>query len=167
MTGRSDAELVDLAVRIQAVCLERGLTVSTAESCTGGLVGHLLTEVAGSSGYYQGGAVVYSDALKGDVLGVPAEALGKHGAVSAQVAVAMADGARRRFRTSVSVAVTGVAGPFGGSAAKPVGLTYVAAADAAGHDVRRFVWAADRSGNKRESARAALELLLERVSSSA
>lgn len=161
----ADDRFVDLARRIQAACLERGLTVSTAESCTGGLVGHLLTEVAGSSGYYQGGAVVYSDALKADVLGVSRETLDRHGAVSAQVAVAMADGARRRFRTSVSVSVTGVAGPSGGSAAKPVGLTYIAAADGAGHDVRRFNWDADRSGNKRESARAALELLLERVSS--
>ena len=165
MTSPADEVLVEIARRIQAVCLERGLTVSTAESCTGGLVGHVLTEVAGSSGYYQGGAVVYSDALKGDVLSVSREALERHGAVSAQVAVAMAEGARRRFGTSISVSVTGIAGPSGGSPAKPVGLTYIAAADEAGHDVRRFHWAADRSGNKRESARAALELLLERVSS--
>jgi PncC family amidohydrolase len=161
----SDDELVDIARRIQAACLELGLSVSTAESCTGGLVGHLITEVAGSSGYYQGGVVAYTDALKRQLLDVPGETLEKHGAVSAQVAVAMAEGARSRFGATVGVAVTGIAGPDGGTASKPVGLTYVATSDAHGHDVRRSLWSADRSGNKRESARAALELLLERVSS--
>ena len=94
---------------------------------------------------------------------MPAETLERHGAVSAQTAVAMADGARRRYGATLAVAVTGIAGPEGGSASKPVGLTYVAIADAAGHDVRRHQWEADRRGNKLESARAALELVLERL----
>ena len=143
--------------------LERGLTLATAESCTGGLVGHLLTEVAGSSGYFRGGLISYSDALKVAELGVPHETLERHGAVSAQTCVAMADGARLRYGTDLAIAVTGIAGPDGGSAAKPVGLTYVAVAGAAGHDLRRHVWAGDRSANKLASARAAIELLLERL----
>jgi PncC family amidohydrolase len=119
--------------------------------------------VPGSSGYYRGGIVCYSNELKQDELAVPAETLKHHGAVSAQVAVAMAEGARRRYGADVAVAVTGIAGPDGGTPAKPVGLTYVALADQAGHDVRRHQWHGDRSANKRDSARAALELLLERL----
>jgi PncC family amidohydrolase len=123
----------------------------------------VLTEVAGSSAYYVGGLVSYSNALKLRELGVPAETIERHGAVSAQTAVAMAEGARRRYDAALAVSVTGIAGPEGGSAHKPVGLTYVAVADANGHDVRRFVWHGDRHGNKLASARACLELVLERV----
>lgn len=155
--------LVGLARALRSRCVGRSLTVATAESCTGGLVGHLLTEVPGASDYYAGGVVAYSDAIKRRALDVPDEVLGRHGAVSAQVAVAMADAARRVHATDLAVAVTGIAGPAGGSAAKPVGLTYVAVADGQGHDVRRFLWTGDRTENKRESARAALELLLERL----
>lgn len=155
--------LVALAERLQAICLERGITVGTAESCTGGLVAHILTEVAGSSGYVRGAIISYADDVKADVLGVPVDVLAAHGAVSAQVARAMAVGARRRLAVDVAVAITGIAGPGGGSVAKPVGLTYVSVADGAGTDVRRCLWTGDRSANKRDSARAALELLLERV----
>jgi PncC family amidohydrolase len=157
------ADLTRTAAVLQGICLERGYTVATAESCTGGLVGHAITEVAGSSAYYVGGAVVYSDAMKRAMLGVGEEALEHHGAVSAQVAVAMADGARRRFDATVGVAVTGIAGPGGARPGKPVGLTYVAVADADGHDVRRFVWSGDRSENKLASADAALRSLVERL----
>jgi nicotinamide-nucleotide amidase len=155
--------LVAIAQRVHAACLDSGLTLATAESCTGGLIGHLLTEIAGSSGYYAGGVITYSDALKRRLLDVPDATLQAHGAVSAQTAVAMADGVRRAFGTDLSVAATGIAGPAGGSAHKPVGLTYVAVADASGHDVRRFLWAGDRSENKLASAVAALELLLDRL----
>lgn len=158
-----DDALVDLCRRVQAACLEKGLSLATAESCTGGLIGHLLTEIAGSSGYYAGGAITYGDALKRNVLAVTEATLNAHGAVSAQTAVAMADGARTTFGTDLAVAVTGIAGPSGGSANKPVGLTYVAVSDAAGHDVRRFSWSGDRSENKRASAGAALELVLDRL----
>ena len=140
-----------------------GATLATAESCTGGLVGHLLTEVAGSSEYFLGGVVAYSDEVKRRSLDVPDAAIEHHGAVSAQVAVAMAEGARARLGADVAAAVTGIAGPAGGTEAKPVGLTYVAVADAGGHDVRRYTWAGGRSENKLESARAALELVLERL----
>jgi PncC family amidohydrolase len=143
--------------------LERGLTLATAESCTGGLVGYVLTEVSGSSGYYVGGLVSYSDALKEQHLGVDAATLEKHGAVSAQTCVAMAVGAREEYRADVGIAVTGIAGPDGGTDTKPIGLTYVGVADADGNDVRRFVWAGDRHANKVASADAVLRMLLERL----
>jgi PncC family amidohydrolase len=159
MTG----PLVGLAERLQGVCLGRGLTVAVAESCTGGLVGHLITEVAGSSGYFLGGSIVYGDVVKESQLGVSSDVLVSHGAVSAQVAVAMAQGVRERLGADVAVAVTGIAGPEGGSPSKPVGLTYVAVADASGSEVQRYTWSGDRTANKLSSAEAALEMLLARV----
>ena len=161
----TDDRLVALAERLYTVCVDRGLTVATAESCTGGLVAHAITEIAGSSAYFLGGFVTYADDAKREQLGVPAELLVSHGAVSAQVARAMAEGARSRLATTVAVSITGIAGPGGGSDEKPVGLTYVAVADPAGADVRRHLWSGDRSANKRDSAAAALELLLERLGS--
>jgi PncC family amidohydrolase len=159
----TDDRLVALADRLYRVCVERDLTVSAAESCTGGLVAHAITEIAGSSAYFLGAFVTYADDVKRDQLGVPAELLAAHGAVSAQVARAMAEGARARLGTDLAVAITGIAGPGGGSEEKPVGLTYVAVADGDGADVRRYLWTGDRSANKRESAAAALALLLERL----
>jgi PncC family amidohydrolase len=155
--------LVELASRVLAACIERGLTLGTAESCTGGLVAHLLTEVPGSSAALRGGIVAYADAVKQQQLGVPSEVLGAHGAVSAQVALAMAVGVRTRLGTDLGVSVTGIAGPDGGTPAKPVGLVYVAVADASGSQVERHAWPGDRSANKLDSARAALELLLRRL----
>jgi PncC family amidohydrolase len=155
--------LVRLAERLQGICLGRGVTVSVAESCTGGLVADAITDVAGSSGYFAGGIVSYGDAAKEALLEVPPDVLAAHGAVSAQVARAMATGVRARFGADVAAAVTGIAGPGGGSAAKPVGLTYVAVADDAGVDVRRHQWAGDRRANKVSSAAAVLELLVERL----
>ena len=159
----TDEELLDLAERVGATLRARGMTLATAESCTGGLVAHLITEVPGSSDYFPGGIVTYADRVKTAMVDVQAGVLSAHGAVSAQVAVAMAEGARSRLGVDIAVAVTGIAGPDGGTEAKPVGLTYVAVADAQGDDVRRHVWAADRSGNKRSSASSALSLVLERL----
>jgi PncC family amidohydrolase len=160
-------ELVGLAERLQGLCLGRGVTVALAESCTGGLVADAITDVAGSSGYFAGGVVSYSNEAKETLLDVPRAMLEAHGAVSAQVARAMAEGARAHFGVDVAASVTGIAGPDGGSDAKPVGLTYVAVADADGVDVRRHVWSGDRAANKVSSAAAVLELLLERVGASA
>jgi len=157
--------LVDLAARLGARCAALGLTVATAESCTGGLVAHLMTEVPGSSAYLRGGIVAYADDVKRSALGVPREVIAAHGAVSAQVALAMAEGVRRALGTDLAVAVTGVAGPDGGSEAKPVGLVYVAVAGLGAPDVRRFLWTGDRTANKRSSAEAAMETLLERADS--
>ena len=127
-------------------------------------MGHVITEVPGSSDYFAGALVTYANEIKVGLADVPESVLAAHGAVSAHVAKAMADGARERLGVDLAVAVTGVAGPDGGSEAKPVGLTYVAVADADGDDVRRFVWDSDRSGNKRLSAAAALELVIDRLS---
>jgi nicotinamide-nucleotide amidase len=157
------AELADLAVRLGARCSARGLRVTTVESCTGGLVSHLITEVPGSSAYFVGGFVTYSDTLKREMVGVPDDVLAAHGAVSAQVAMAMATGGRELTGADLAVSVTGIAGPDGGSPSKPVGLTYVAVADGSGVAVRRYAWGGDRAENKRLSAAAALELLIERV----
>ncbi len=159
----TDEELLDLAERVGAACRAGSVTLATAESCTGGLIAHLITEVPGSSAYFHGGLVTYADAAKTTLAAVPQAVLEAHGAVSAQVAVAMAEGARQQLGVDVAVAVTGIAGPDGGTDAKPVGLTYVAVADREGDDVRRHVWSADRAGNKRASAAAALSIVLERL----
>ena len=153
--------LVALAERLQGICLGRGLTVALAESCTGGLVAATITEVAGSSGYFLGGLVAYSNEAKATLLDVPRATLDAHGAVSAQVAKAMAAGAHARFVATLAASVTGVAGPDGGSADKPVGLTYVGLADASTIEVRRFAFAGDRAENREAAARAALEWLIE------
>lgn len=139
------------------------MTVATAESCTGGLVAHLLTEIPGSSGYFVGGAVTYANEVKVGLADVPVSLLAAHGAVSAEVALAMAEGIRGRLGADLGVAVTGIAGPDGGTAEKPVGLTFIAVADARGHDVRRYVWDSDRTGNKRASAGAALALVADHL----
>ena len=155
--------LVALAERLQGVCLGRDLTVAVAESCTGGLVAATITEVPGSSGYFQGGVVSYANAAKEALLDVPAHVLAAHGAVSAQVAMAMATGARARLGASIAASVTGIAGPDGGSEAKPVGLTYVGIADTGGTDVRRLTFGGDRGAVREAATRAVLEWLIERA----
>jgi len=155
--------LAALAERLRAVCIDRGLSLAVAESCTGGLVADAITDIPGSSAYFAGGVVSYSNDAKERLLDVPSDVLAAHGAVSAQVARAMAEGVRARFGTDVGAAVTGIAGPDGGTASKPVGLTYVAVADRDGADVRRHAWSGDRLANKAASAAATLELVLERI----
>ncbi len=152
-------DLVSLARAVLATCAARGLTIATAESCTGGLVGHALTEIPGSSASFRGGVVAYANDAKTALLGVDAALLARHGAVSAEVAEAMADGARRRVGTDLAVAVTGVAGPDGGTAEKPVGLAYICATGPLGTRLLRCHWPYDRAGNKRASAGVALAML--------
>jgi PncC family amidohydrolase len=159
----ADDPLESLVARLHERCLAKGVQLTTVESCTGGLVGHLITETPGSSRFYVGGFVTYSDQLKRDLVGVPAEVISSHGAVSAQTAIAMAVGGRARTGADIGAAVTGIAGPDGGSEQKPVGLTYVAVADGAGTEVRRHLWTGSRTDNKRASAEALLELILERI----
>lgn len=149
-----------LEERIGALLLERGWTLATAESCTGGLLGHRITNVPGSSAYYAGGLVAYSYEAKEALLGVRHETLLAHGAVSEQTAVEMAQGARRRLETRLAVALTGIAGPGGGMPEKPVGLVYIALSAPDAEVCRRYVWEGDRLGNKEQSAEAALRLLL-------
>ncbi|HEY6608595.1 MAG TPA: CinA family protein [Candidatus Limnocylindria bacterium] len=156
----TDAEL-DRAVRGLGQTLgEVGWRMAAAESCTGGLVGHLITQVPRSSDHFLGGIVSYSNEAKEELLGVPPELIEQAGAVSPEVAEAMAIGVLERFgHADLGVAVTGIAGPDGGTVDKPLGLTYVAAA--ARHAptvVERHVWPHGRDGNKRASALAAIQL---------
>lgn len=154
-----------LAERLQGICLGRHLSLAVAESCTGGLLAATITDVPGSSGYFRGGVVSYADDVKSGLLDVPEATIAAHGAVSAQVARAMAVGARLRIGADLAASVTGVAGPDGGSEEKPVGLTYVGLADAGMSDVRRFVWTGDRSANRHDSVQAVLRWLIEHAES--
>ena len=140
-------------------CRELGLRLATAESCTGGLVGARLTDVAGASDAYAGGVVAYSDDLKMRLLGVPAETLERHGAVSAETARAMAEGARTALGADVAVAVTGVAGPGGGTLEKPVGLVYVHAAAPEGEKTRELRIPGDREAVRSRATAISLHTL--------
>ena len=135
------------------------LTLSVAESCTGGLLEHRLTNVPGSSDYFVGGVVAYSYDAKERVLNVRHDTLYDYGAVSEQTALEMARGVRRLLHSDVALAVTGIAGPGGGTPDKPVGLVYIALSARDWETCLRFVWDSDREGNKAYSAQAALELL--------
>jgi len=156
----ADNELDAAARRLGRALVKRGWQMAAAESCTGGLVGHVITQVPRSSDHFLGGIVSYSDAVKEELLGVPGELLERVGAVSAEVAEAMTAGALDRFPVAhLTLAVTGIAGPDGGTPDKPVGLTYVAAAVRDGTAVvERHTWPHDRDGNKRASALAAIDL---------
>ena len=138
------------------------MTLATAESITGGLIGHALTETTGSSRVFLGGVVTYDNRLK-ERIGVPSLTLAKDGAVSEETAIGMANGIRDWAGADVGVAVTGIAGPGGATETKPVGLTYVAVADRDGAVCERHVWKANRSANKISTAEAALRLVLDRL----
>jgi len=133
----SGANLRSGAAHVLALCRASGLRVATAESCTGGLVAAALTEIAGSSDVVDCGFVTYSNEAKHEMLGVPAAILKRHGAVSAETAAAMADGALKNSQADLAVAITGIAGPGGGSKQKPVGLVYFAAAARDGRHLAR------------------------------
>jgi PncC family amidohydrolase len=157
---------VALEVAVGHLLRQRSLTLSVAESCTGGLVSHRITDVAGSSTYYQGSVTSYSNAIKERVLGVRHETLARYGAVSEQTALEMARGVRMLLETDIGLAVTGVAGPDGGTPDKPVGLVYIALAAPEGEQAERKLWRGERGGsytrsdNKALSAEAVLDLLM-------
>jgi nicotinamide-nucleotide amidase len=142
---------------------ERGARVAVAESCTGGLIAAKLTDVPGSSAYFQGGVVAYADAAKRALLGVSEALLAEHGAVSDPVARAMAEGVRARFGADLAVATTGISGPDGGTAAKPVGLVHLALADAAGTHSDHFVFPLDRLRHRQLTAQVALDWIRRRL----
>jgi nicotinamide-nucleotide amidase len=142
------------------LCRAHGLTLATAESCTGGLVAARLTSVPGSSEVVLGGIVAYADEVKRAELGVPAELIAAHGAVSAEVAAAMAHGARERLGADVAVSVTGIAGPGGGTPEKPVGLVYLHAEGPEGGLGREFSFPGDRASIRARSVVGALHLVL-------
>jgi nicotinamide-nucleotide amidase len=142
---------------------ERAWRVATAESCTGGLIVSRLTDVAGSSDYVERGFVCYSNRAKTELLGVPESLIEQHGAVSEPVAVAMAAGARQRAGVDLAVAVTGIAGPGGGTEQKPVGTVVIAVDTAAGHQMRTFRFPGGREQVKFQSSQAALEMARKRL----
>jgi PncC family amidohydrolase len=147
--------------RLGAMLIERGWTICGAESCTGGLLLHRLTNTAGCSAYVQGGVIAYSNTIKQNVLRVKQGTLMAHGAVSAPVAEEMALGAQKLFRANIAVSVTGIAGPGGGTDEKPVGLTYIGVViDENPPVVERYRWDGDRVANKEASVDAALALVL-------
>jgi nicotinamide-nucleotide amidase len=153
--------------RVLDLCRARGLTVATAESCTGGLVAARLTSVPGSSEVVLGGVVAYADEVKRTELDVPAELIEQHGAVSAEVAAAMARGARARLGADVAVSVTGIAGPGGGTAEKPVGLVYLHAEGPDGGLGREFSFPGDRGSIRSRSVVGALHLVRRLLTQSA
>jgi nicotinamide-nucleotide amidase len=151
---------MNLEERVADFLTARHLTLVTAESCTGGLVGHRLSNVSGSSSYYLGGVVAYSNRLKEQLLGVSSQTLAAHGAVSEETAREMARGARQRLDADLALAVTGIAGPTGGSRQKPVGLVYVALSSPTAEICRRHMFHGGRLDIKEQSAGAVLRLLL-------
>ena len=157
-----DLEIRSLAAELLNISRERGVTVATVESCTGGLVCGALTAISGSSSMVMGGLVTYSNEAKVALAGVPAELIEQHGAVSEPVARAMAEGGRNRVGARLAVSVTGIAGPDGGSEAKPVGLVHFACAGPDGtlHREKRF-GAQGRDEIRRLSVLEALDLLRE------
>lgn len=150
-----------LAQQIGDTLRTRRLTLAVAESCTGGLLGDFITDIPGSSDYFLGGVLCYSNQVKQGLLGVRAETLETQGAVSPQCAAEMAQGVRRLIHSDVALSITGIAGPTGGSEAKPLGLTYIHLSAPGCERGVRHVWPADRRANKVDSALAALRLLLE------
>ncbi|HEX2195019.1 MAG TPA: CinA family protein [Candidatus Limnocylindria bacterium] len=160
----SEAELELAGARLGELLLSRGWKLATAESSTGGLIGHVITLVPGASRYYVGGVISYSNQAKEVELAVPHDLITQHGAVSPEVAQGMADGVRTRFGVELGVAVTGIAGPEGGSREKPVGTHYVAVS-LRGHPdrVEHRVLGHDREGNKAAAAMIAIELAIDEV----
>ena len=146
--------------QISALLTAQRRTLATAESCTGGLVAHRITNVPGSSAYFLGGFVTYANAAKEALLGVQHETLVAHGAVSQETAQEMARGARQQLGADLAVSVTGIAGPGGGTPEKPVGLVYIALSAPDAELCQRHLWTGGRLSNKEQSAEAALRMIL-------
>jgi len=153
----------NVETRIGERLIARSESLATAESCSGGLIAHRITAVPGASRYFHGGVVAYSNDAKTGLLGVARETLAQHGAVSEQVAHEMAEGARARLKADHAVAVTGIAGPGGGTREKPVGLVYTAVAGPRGTAVMRHLFKGTREEIKQRTADEALRLLSEQL----
>lgn len=154
--GYNEENLEEVVARL---LLSRGMTVAVAESCTGGLLAHKLTDVPGSSRFFERGVVAYSDRAKVDVLGVPEETIRGQGAVSPEVALAMAQGVRRMSGADIGIATTGIAGPGGGTEERPVGLVYIGYVDSHRSLWERHIFKTDRVINKERAVQAALNLV--------
>lgn len=153
-----------LAEEVGKLLRSKNLTISVAESCTGGRVGDMLTNVSGSSDYFMGGVVSYSNRAKEDLLGVRSSTLASKGAVSDEVARQMASGVRRSLHTKIGVGITGIAGPLGGTPGKPVGLVYIAVTSDRGTASARNLFKGSRAQVKKQSATRALEMVKDFVS---
>ena len=138
---------------------KKGISVSVAESCTGGLLSHLFTNISGSSTYYQGGIISYSNEVKSSLLKVPYKLIKEKGAVSPEVAKEMAKGVRKICATDIGIGITGIAGPTGGTLQKPVGLIYIALSTSQGEISRKFLFSGNREDIKWRSSQTALDLL--------
>jgi PncC family amidohydrolase len=149
-----------LALQVHERLVASGLTLAFAESCTGGLISDLITDISGSSAYFLGSAVTYANSAKQGIVGVREETLAVHGAVSAETAGEMAQGARRAYGSDLAASVTGIAGPTGATAGKPVGLAYIHLSAPGAEWGERHLWDEDRLGNKALSAEAVLRLVL-------
>lgn len=153
-----DTELLN---KISLSLKKQKLTIATAESCTGGLIANILTNLSGSSDYFDRGFVTYGNKAKMEMLDVSEELLNKYGAVSSQVASEMAEGARKNANVDIGVATTGIAGPTGGTKDKPVGLVYIAISNTQKTEAKKFNFKGNRMQNKESTCTAALEMLLE------
>ena len=151
----------DLLRRVAELLKEKRLKIATAESCTGGMLGNLLTNIPGSSEYFDRGVISYSNRAKMELLGVSEETLRTYGAVSEQTAREMAEGIRRRSKADIGISITGIAGPTGGTREKPVGLVYIGISTDKETIVRRFQFGGERIANKEMACNAALSMLLE------
>lgn len=152
-----------LEERIGKELAKHSLSLCTAESCTGGLVAGRITGVSGSSGYFEGGFITYSNTAKSHLVGVPGELIKEYGAVSDETARSMAEGARKRLGTDMSAAVTGIAGPTGGTPEKPVGTVYIAVAREGKTSVRKFQFTGNRHGIRRQTTQEALKFILDEI----
>ena len=151
----------ELLEKTSIMLTKMNLTIATAESCTGGLIAHTLTNVSGSSDYFDRGIVSYSNTAKIELLDIPDALINKYGAVSKQVAQAMAENVRKKSKTDIGLATTGIAGPTGGTPEKPVGLVYISISTHDKIKVQRFQFKGDRIQNKKSTCDAALQMLLD------
>lgn len=152
-----------LEVLVGEILLQHELWLATAESCTGGLISHLITNVAGSSAYYLGGVTAYANETKVRLLGVNPETLELHGAVSEQTVLEMARGIRYTLAADIGLSVSGIAGPAGGTPEKPVGTVWIGLSAASEKIARHYLWSGSRSLIKEQAAQAGLQLLLEHL----
>jgi PncC family amidohydrolase len=152
-----------LEVLVGELLVQRGLTLAVAESCTGGLIGHRITNVSGSSRYYLGGVVAYANEAKMKLLGVNQETLDMNGAVSAETVLQMARGVRQALGADIGISTSGIAGPTGGTLDKPVGTTWIGFSMADGEEARHFLFQGERLVVKEQAAQEALKLLVEHL----
>ena len=152
-------EKKEILEKISLILKDKKLTIASAESCSGGLISHTLTNISGSSDYFDRGIVSYSNKAKMELLGVPEDVLEKYGTVSEQVAKAMAEGIRTKSNVDIGLSTTGIAGPTGGTKEKPVGLVYIGLSTKDEVLVKKFQFSGNRLENKENTCKAALQML--------